>query len=121
MQTIMDAVQPYVATIVQALVGLLVLVVLAGIAQLKTKVLAFLESRTSAAQRETLHKLAAEAYAYVERQYAGTGEAKLNAAVQYVIDRLDLKKWGIDTDDVTAAIEKAWAELDTKNRGGSNG
>lgn len=121
MQTIIEAAQPYLETIIKALVGLLATVLLTGIYQLRRKLESFLAARTSAAQRELLHKLAAEAYAYVERQYVGDGGQKLNAAIQYVVDRLDLKKIGIDTDDVTAAIEKAWSELDAKNRGGGHG
>lgn len=118
MNTVLEIAQPYLYAIATALISLLAAVVLAFIARLRTQVEAWLVARTSAAQRELLHKLAAEAYAYVERQYGGeAGQVKLDAAVQYVLQRLHMDKIGLTSKDVTAAVQKAWTELDAKNRG----
>jgi LL-H family phage holin len=115
---LLEIAQPYLYAIATALISLLAAVVLAFIARLRTQVEAWLVARTSAAQRELLHKLAAEAYAYAERQYGGQeGQVKLDAAVQYVLQRLHMDEIGMTSKDVTAAIQKAWAELDGKNRG----
>lgn len=118
MTTILEIAQPYLETIATAIIGLLAMLILAAIARLRSMVEAWLVARTSAAQRELLHKLAAEAYAWVESQYgAGAGEQKLTEAVRYVLERLRLDKIGLSVEDVTAAVQKAWAELDSKNRG----
>lgn len=118
MKTTLELAQPYLETIATACFGLLAMIILAFIAQLRRKVEAWLVARTSSAQRELLHKLAAEAYAWMERQYGPeAGQQKLTEAVQYVMDRLHLEKIGLSVEDVTAAVQKAWQELDAKNRG----
>lgn len=115
---LLEIAQPYLETIVTAIIGLLAMLILAFIARLRTQVEAWLTARTSSAQREILHKLAAEAYAWAESQYgAGAGHQKLAEAVRYVLERLRLDKIGLSAEDVTAAVQKAWAELDAKNRG----
>lgn len=115
---ILEIAQPYLTAIVTAIIGLLASVLLAGIGGLRIKVEAWLEARTTAAQREVLHKLAAEAYAYVEQQYREKdGDTKLKEATAYVLQRWKLDMLGIDYDGIQAAIQKAWQELDTKNRG----
>lgn len=118
MQSIISAAQPYITAIATALIGLLATILLAAIARLRVKVEAWLIARTSAAERDLLHKLAAEAYAYAEQQLASGGMDKMEAATQYVLDRLKFDG-AFSTEDVFAAIQKAWAELDTKNRGGA--
>lgn len=118
MDNIIEIAQPYLETIATAIIGLLAMLILALIARLRAKVEAWLSARTSAAQRELLHKLAGEAYAWVEHQYATEdGHHKLNEAVRFVLDRLRLDKIGLSAEDVTAAVQKAWQELDVKNRG----
>lgn len=114
-----QAIQPYITAIATALIGLLATGLLALIATLRTKLESWIVARTSAAQRDLLHKVAAEAYAYVELQYGG-GTDKLAAAADYVTARLSLSKLGLTGEDVIAAIQRAWAELDIKNKGGSS-
>jgi LL-H family phage holin len=118
MKSALELAQPYLETIATASFGLLAMIILAFITQLRRKVEAWLVARTSTAQRELLHKLAAEAYAWMERQYGPeAGQQKLTEAVRYVMDRLHLEKIGLSIEDVTAAVQKAWQELDAKNRG----
>lgn len=116
MKTILEIAQPYLTAVATALIGLLATLLLALITGLRHKLELWLEARTSAAQREVLHKLAAEAYAYTEKLYDGNSEDKLNAAIQYVVTRMNLSRFGLTSRDVRAAIQKAWAELDAKNR-----
>ncbi|MEJ3720068.1 hypothetical protein WGM54_18960 [Paenibacillus polymyxa] len=56
MQTIIETVQPYVNTIVTAAAGVLTAFVLGDLNKLKIKVNVWLEARTTAAQREVIHK-----------------------------------------------------------------
>lgn len=115
---ILELAQPYIVTILQAILALLAAVVVGVIYQLRSKVETWLEARTSAAQREELHKLAAEGYATFEKQMKDKGgEEKLEAAVSYVLQRWKVDAVGIDYDAVKAAVQKAWVELDAKNRG----
>lgn len=109
--------QTYMDQIVQAVVGLLVSVVLVIIASLRAKVSAWLEARTTASQRDTLHKLAAEAAALAEATYETLdGPAKLNKAIQYVIDKSPVPNLDIVT--IRAAVEKAVLDYNTKIKGG---
>lgn len=118
MRFVIEAAQPYLTAIATAGLGLLATLLLAFIASLRTKLEAWVVARTSSAQRDLLHKLASEAYAWAEQQYGqGNGQAKLSEAVRYVLERLRLDKIGISAEDATAAVQKAWAELDAKNRG----
>ncbi|MBB6670296.1 phage holin, LLH family [Cohnella nanjingensis] len=112
--------QPYITGIVQALVGILVLFVLGGASLLGGRVSKWLGARTTAAQREILHRLAAEAAALAESLYneAG-GPTKLNAAITYVLDRA--KQLGIDVsrESIRAAIEKAVQDYNARAKGAS--
>lgn len=117
MQILFEAAQPYIGTIAEALVGILALLVIGALYKLKAKVESWLEANTSAKQRDLLHKVAQEAYSFVEREFTQAGgQAKLDAAVDRVIQRLNLDKMGLDAEDVRAAVQKAWIELDKKNR-----
>lgn len=115
---LLEIAQPYLYAIATALISLLAAVVLAFIARLRTQVEAWLTARTSAAQRELLHKLAGEAYAWMEKQYGpDAGQQKLTDAVYYVLERLHAENIGLSVEDVKAAVQKAWQDMDAKNKG----
>lgn len=104
----MELIQPYVETIVQAVIGVLVAAVLGAVAVLKGKVSTWLEARTTVQQREILHRLAQEASALAESAYiSGGGPQKLQAAIDYVNERT--KGYGIELSllEIQAAVEKA--------------
>ncbi|MEK4456819.1 hypothetical protein [Paenibacillus sp. FSL R10-2748] len=83
-QTIIETVQPYVSTIVTAAAGVLTAFVLGGLNKLKTKVNVWLEARTTAAQREVIHKIAGEGFAFAQTAFKEAGgERKLQEALQY--------------------------------------
>jgi len=111
--------QAYIDQVVQALVGLLVVFVLGIIASLRVKVNAWLASRTTAQQRDILHRIASEGFALAEVAYKDLdGPAKLNMAIAYVVDRLgDI---GIDTtiETIRAAVEKAVLEYNSNVKSG---
>lgn len=111
MQTIFEQVQPYVTTIVLAVIGLLVTFILGVINTVKAKIVAYFDAKLSTEQRALLHRIAGEAYAYAEATFRdGAGHAKLEEAMQYASKQL--KKRGIEVAavELQAAIEKAWLE-----------
>ncbi|GIP38622.1 hypothetical protein J31TS4_19020 [Paenibacillus sp. J31TS4] len=106
-----DIIQPYVSTIVDALLGLLVAVLVAAVLTVKQKVEAWLEQRTTAQQRETLHRLAKEAFAFAESIYKDVnGDRKLKAAEGYLLSRLELIGIKLTDAEIRAAVEKAVIE-----------
>lgn len=112
MQTIIEAAQPYITSIVLALIGLLTSVILAGINKLKAKADALLDSKLSESQRALLHTITAEAYAYAEAEYYGQGgPAKLAAATQYALDKLGKLGVTITLKEVQSAIHAAWIDV----------
>lgn len=117
MQTIIETVQPYVSTIVTAAAGVLTAFVLGGLNKLKTKVNVWLEARTTAAQREVIHKIAGEGFAFAQTAFKEAGgERKLQEALQYA--SLTLSSQGIIVSQVElkSAIEKAYLEYKAKTK-----
>lgn len=83
MQPVIEQVQPYVTTIVLAIVGLLVAVILGAVNVVKSKAEAYFDAKLTATQRETLHKIAGEAYAYAETAFKDAGgPGKLTEALK---------------------------------------
>ncbi|WP_260148707.1 hypothetical protein [Paenibacillus polymyxa] len=94
MQTIIETVQPYVNTIVTAAAGVLTAFVLGDLNKLKIKANVWLEARTTAAQREVIHKVAGEAFALAQTAFKEAGgERKPQEALQYA--SLTLSSQGI--------------------------
>ncbi|OMF39768.1 MULTISPECIES: phage holin, LLH family [Paenibacillus] len=117
MQSIIETVQPYVNTIATAAVGVLTAVVLGGLNKLKTKVNVWLDARTTAAQREVIHKIAGEGFAFAQTVFKEAGgERKLQEALQYA--SLTLTSQGITVSQVElrSAIEKAYLEYKAKTK-----
>ncbi|WP_020615722.1 phage holin [Paenibacillus daejeonensis] len=113
----MEQLQPHIGAIGDALVSILVVVLLGIAATLRTKVNEWLASRTTAAQREILHKLAAEGAALAETTWREKGgPEKLSDAVKYVEGML--RKNGIEFDplSIQAAIEKAVQDFNAQQQ-----
>lgn len=90
------------------MVDLLATVVLAGFTELLRRVLAWIDTRKSLAQRDLLHRLAEEAFAYVEQTMVGAKSAdKLGAASIYLARALEARGIHVGPDEIRAAIEKA--------------
>ncbi|OUS70316.1 hypothetical protein B1748_29210 [Paenibacillus sp. MY03] len=117
----MENLQPYIDTIVQALVGLLVSFLLGVLAMLRGKVQEWLETRTTVQQRDILHRLAGEAAALAEATYKDAGgPEKMNAAFAYVLQRAAVIGISVERESVQAAIEKAVMDYNTKVKGEAN-
>ncbi|MGR6763223.1 phage holin, LLH family [Paenibacillus sp. T2-29] len=117
MQTIIETVQPYVNTIVTAAAGVLTAFVLGGLNKLKTKVNVWLEARTTAAQREVIHKIAGEAFALAQTVFKEAGgERKLQEALQYASLTLSSQGIVVSQVELKSAIEKAYLEYKAKTK-----
>ncbi|XEC92497.1 phage holin [Paenibacillus tarimensis] len=100
--------QPYISAIVQALFGILAIFVLIGLKATAKKVHVWLDAHTTAAQRNILHMLAKEGFAFSETMFGQlNGEEKLQKAMNYVTQMLQARGIQISGDEIRAAIEKA--------------
>ncbi|MDR6776243.1 hypothetical protein J2W98_000490 [Paenibacillus peoriae] len=117
MQTLIEGVQPYVTTIATAAVGVLTTFVLAGLNTVKVKVNLWLEARTTAAQREVIHKIAGEGFAFAQTAFKQAGgERKLQEALQYTTLRLAEQGITVSAVEIRSAIEKAYLEYNSKTK-----
>jgi hypothetical protein len=115
MQWFMEAAQPYLQTIVLALMGLIASMVVAALMELRQKVLGWIKSRTSTEQRKLLHRLAEEAFSLVEKLYKSEhSQTKLAEARQYLYDRIKEYGLNVSDDEILAVIEKAVLDYNTK-------
>jgi LL-H family phage holin len=104
----MDIIQPYIVPVLQALVGLLVTILIAAVVSLRQKINTWVESRTTAAQRESLHKFSLEAFAFAETVFKDSnGPEKLTAAYGYLSRRAKENGIKIDEAEIRAIIEKS--------------
>lgn len=109
MQPIIEAAQPYVTTIVTAVVGALAAVLLAAVGVIKSKAVTYLDSKLDVTQRELLHKIAAEAFAYAETVYKSEeNQVKLAQALEYATQQLGRKGIKVTPAEIRAAIEAAY-------------
>lgn len=117
MNMIIEAAQPYITAIVVALIGALTSVVLVGIKKLQQKGEAWLEARTTSTQRDTLHKIAQEAFAHAETAWKDWGGPdKLQAAFDYASKQLRDNGVTMNSDEIKAAIHAAWLKFDQEQK-----
>lgn len=115
MQPIIEQIQPYVSTIVLAVVGLLAYVISGAINVVKVKAGAYFDAKLTAAQRELLHRIAGEAYAYAETAFKNAGgPAKLEEALKYASEQLKKRGINISNIELQSAIEKVWLDFSRK-------
>lgn len=116
MQNTIDTV---LSALANHLLELIFAVLVAYAVSLRNRFTAWLKARTTAAQRETLHKLAAEAMAYAESAIGKeAGMIKLNAAITYVSDRAAALGIKVSPESIQAAIEKAVLDYNAQVKGG---
>lgn len=109
MQPIVEAAQPYITTIVTAVVGALAAVLLAAVGVIKARAVTYLDSKLDATQRELLHKVAGEAYAYAETVYkSAESQIKLSQALEYATQQLGSRGIKVTPTEIRAAIEAAY-------------
>jgi len=108
MNEVWDQVQPQVATVAVAVVGILATVVLSLLALLQKRVKLWIESKTSLAERELIHKIASEAYAFAEKEFKDNGGAtKMSEAYNYASRLFGNAGIKVSPEEIKAAIEKA--------------
>lgn len=117
MEQIWNDISPIVSSILLEVIKLLALVVLAGFGYLQVKAKASIDTIKNKAQREILHKLANEGFAYAETYFKSeSGQIKLNNALSYVSSRLGDLNIQLSLDEVRAAVEKACLEYNAKKK-----
>lgn len=117
MQNVIETIQPAINTIVTAIVGVLVTFILAGLNTLKVKANAWLDARTTATQREVIHKVAGEAFALAQTTFKDAGGVrKMQEALQYASLRLTEQGIVVSATELQAAIEKAYLEFSSKQK-----
>ncbi|MCL6458489.1 MAG: hypothetical protein K6T85_10840 [Gorillibacterium sp.] len=107
--------QAFITYITNAFLALAATLIVAGVYKLRDRASAWLEARTTVAQRETLHRTAVEGFAYAEtvfRDYGG--EEKLQEAIQYLDRRLIELGLIFGSTEIRAAIEQAVLEYNAK-------
>lgn len=114
-ETIVQSAQPYLNAIVTAIVGVLATMIIAGLKTLQNKANEWLDARTTAAQRETIHKVAGEAFALAQTAFKDLGgDAKLQEALSYALKQLGSRGISVSAQEVQAAIEKAYLDYKAK-------
>ncbi|QSF42638.1 phage holin, LLH family [Paenibacillus tianjinensis] len=109
MQTVIDQAQPYITTVVLAVVGILAAVILRAVALLQVKADTWFDAKLSVSQRELLHKIATEGFAYAQTVYKELGgEDKLQQALAYASDQLNVRGIKVSKEEIRAAIENAY-------------
>jgi hypothetical protein len=106
-----EKITQYATEIILALIGLLVVYVKIWLDKLKKKAEAYYEARTTAAHREIIAGLGAEAFAFAETVFRDLkGPDKLAEAVKYMEDKARRLGINIAFEEARAAVEKAWLE-----------
>ena len=93
--------------IVTGVIGILGILVAAALAELRVRTIAWIDARKNVAQRELLHKVAEEGFAFVEQTMAKSASSdKIQFACNYVSGKLKERKIDVEPDEIRAAVEK---------------
>lgn len=109
--SVIEQAQGALSVVVLAVITSLAGILIAFVYTARDKALKWLESKTTESQRNTLWKIAQEAFAHAE--VAGLpekGKEKLNYALDYAAKRLQDAGIDVTTAEMKAAIEKACLE-----------
>lgn len=94
--------------VLQALLSFSAALVVAALVELRKHVLAWFAARTTAAQRETLHRLASEGFALAEQLYRDAGgPEKLRQALAYVERAASERNIKVEAATIRATVEHA--------------
>ncbi|HEY2492171.1 MAG TPA: phage holin, LLH family [Paenibacillus sp.] len=109
MQLIIDQAQPYITAVALAIVGVVATVILRAVAFLQQKANSWFDAKLSVSQRELLHKIAYEGFAYAQTVYKDLGgEDKLQQALVYASNQLEARGIKVAPEEIRAAVEKAY-------------
>lgn len=102
----MGIIQPYLDTVVQALLGLVTAVVIAALIEIRKKVLEWIDKKATNEQRDLIYKLAKEAFSFAETVYHQMdGRQKLDGAIAYLSKRLNDANINLTEEEIRAVIE----------------
>ncbi|MEC4566788.1 phage holin, LLH family [Paenibacillus sp. CMAA1739] len=104
-------IEQYITTIALSVIGLVTIGALTLGTVVYRKLKPVYEARFSIEQRNRIGQLAGDAYAWVERNYAGAGAKKFHEAVKYLTVKLGQVGISIKPEEVEAAVQKAWEEF----------
>lgn len=108
---IVHAIHPYLVTLLEVLAAIIMGAIGWGLKRLWKVGLAWFYAHTSAANQAWIESLAKEAYAHAERFYKNVnGDEKLNAAVNYMMKKVNLQTIGLTREDLKGAIQRAWQD-----------
>lgn len=94
--------------IMQGVITAVGIMISVGLVWLRNKAEEWINARTSRDQRELLHRIAQEAFAYAETAFKREGgEEKLRRAFEYADRELAARGIELDYEQIRAAIEKA--------------
>lgn len=108
-QLFIQAIHPYILALLQAVLLALGGVVITAVLKGKGYVVNWLQAHATAKQRDTLHRLGEEAFAFAKTVYVNSdGPSKLAAAMAYFSSRLKEQGINVTPDEMRAVIEKAY-------------
>jgi hypothetical protein len=106
-------IEQYITTIALSIISLVTIGALTLGMAVYRKLKPVYEARFSVEQRNRIGQLAQDAYAWVERNYAGVGTEKFHEAVKYLTVKTGQLGIVIKSEEVEAAVQKAWEEFNT--------
>jgi len=115
----MEQAQPYIVSIVTALIGILATIITGSIQKAQKRAAAYYNAHTNEKDRELLHKIGKEAFAWAEALYKEhDGDRKLQEAFEYASEKLKAVGVDVSGDEIRASIEKAVVDYNAKKAGG---
>lgn len=119
MKEIMEQAQPYIISIVTALIGILATIITGSIKKAQGKAEEYYKAHTNEKDRELLHKIGMEAFSWAQTLYKeAEGDRKLKEAYAYASEKLAALGVQMTSDEIRAAIEKAVVDYNAKKAGG---
>ncbi len=110
-QLFIQAAQPYILALLQAVLLALVGVLTTVIVKEKGNFIAWLQAHTTSQERAMLHRIGEEAFAFAKTVFIDhDGPTKLAAATAYLSSRLIEKGINVTPDEMRATIEKAYLD-----------
>lgn len=109
----MELLQPYLTQGLTIVIQIAALIVFYGLYLARQKFVEYLNAHLDAKQRELLHLLAREAYAFAETSYRELkGHEKLAHALDYLETQAKARGIPFEAEQAKAAIEQAWLEIE---------
>lgn len=81
-----------------------------------TKLKPWLDVRLTAAQRELIDRFARDGYAWVEKNFVGTGREKFEQACEWLSIKLGRIGIKIPAEEIEAAVQKAWEDFNANKQ-----